>query len=115
MVIYICLIIQAAGESQLSGSAAACSPVCAPLTYTQTHANLLPRTHTDTHTHSHTHTHTRTHTHGLPRSQEHKAKRLAARSEVLSMARALDAERDGLKAVDAALQYTLVPKVPSSA
>lgn len=40
----------------------------------------------------------------------HKKKRLAARSEMISLAKTLEAERDGHKAVGHALQYGLVPK-----
>ena len=40
----------------------------------------------------------------------HKKKRLAARSEMISLAKALEAERDGHKAMGHALQYGLMPK-----
>lgn len=40
----------------------------------------------------------------------HKRKRLAARSEMITLAKTLEAERDGHKAVGHALQYALVPK-----
>lgn len=40
----------------------------------------------------------------------HKKKRLAARSEMISLAKALETERDGHKAMGHALQYGLVPK-----
>lgn len=40
----------------------------------------------------------------------HKKKRLAARSEMISLAKTLETERDGHKAVSHALQYGLVPK-----
>ncbi|CAM9334300.1 unnamed protein product, partial [Phaeothamnion confervicola] len=40
----------------------------------------------------------------------HKSKRLAARAEMVGMARLLEAERDGHRAVETHLQYTLVPK-----
>eukprot|EP00904_Undaria_pinnatifida_P002529 jgi/Undpi1/12277/HiC_scaffold_5.g01953.m1 len=40
----------------------------------------------------------------------HKKKRLAARSEMISLAKALETERDGHKAMGHALQYSLMPK-----
>lgn len=40
----------------------------------------------------------------------HKNKRLAAREEIINLAKARDAERDEHKAVEHALQYGLVPK-----
>lgn len=40
----------------------------------------------------------------------HKKKRLAARSEMISLAKALETERDGHKAMGHALQYGLMPK-----
>lgn len=40
----------------------------------------------------------------------HKKKRLTARSEMISLAKTLETERDGHKAVGHALQYGLVPK-----
>ena len=40
----------------------------------------------------------------------HRNKRLAAREEIISLAKARDAERDEHKAVEHALQYGLVPK-----
>lgn len=40
----------------------------------------------------------------------HKKKRLAARSEMISLAKTLEMERDGHKTVGHALQYGLVPK-----
>ena len=40
----------------------------------------------------------------------HKKKRLAARAEMISLAKTLETERDGHKAVSHALQYGLVPK-----
>lgn len=40
----------------------------------------------------------------------HRKKRLAARSEIISLAKTLEAERDGHEAVGHALQFGLVPR-----
>ncbi|CAM9341040.1 unnamed protein product [Chrysoparadoxa australica] len=42
--------------------------------------------------------------------EQHKQKRLAARTEVMQMAKALEAERGDAEAIDQSLQYTIMPK-----